>query len=184
MAPDCISEEVAERARRVRLIVLDSDGVLTDGRIIMSSDGSETRAFDVRDGFGIRMGQHAGLDFGIISGRRSQVLERRAAELDIDELHQKVLDKVTCLRAMLERRELPPEAVCYVGDDWIDLPAMRLAGLAVAPADAQPAVREAAHFVTGRDGGRGAVREAVEVVLRSTGKWEEVTRRFLDPDHT
>jgi 3-deoxy-D-manno-octulosonate 8-phosphate phosphatase (KDO 8-P phosphatase) len=172
-----------ERAARVQLIVLDSDGVLTDGRIIMNSDGTETRAFHVTDGFGIRMGQKAGLRFAVISGRRSDVLAQRAADLGIDELHQGIFDKAGCLREITARLGIPPAAVCFVGDDLIDLPAMRLAGFAAAPADAQPAVRDAAHVVTGRGGGRGAVREVVDLVLRAGGRWDAAMRDFVGPGH-
>jgi len=177
-----ITAENEKRAGKIRLIVLDSDGVLTDGRIVMNSDGSETRAFHVTDGFGIRMGQRAGLRFAVVSGRRSEVLARRAAELGIDELHQRILDKATCLTEILERLGMPAEAACFVGDDLIDLPAMRLAGFSAAPADAQPLVREAAHFITERDGGRGAVREVVDVVLRANGSWGAAMQDYLDPD--
>ena len=175
------SPELKERAARVRLIVLDSDGVLTDGRIVLCSDGSETRSFDVTDGFGIRIGQKAGLAFAIVSGRRSEVLARRAAELDIHELHQRILDKAGCVQGILERVGIPAEAACFVGDDLIDLPAMRIVGLAAAPANAQSAVQEMAHFVSGRDGGRGAVREVIELVLRSGGKWDDAVQRFVGP---
>jgi len=177
-----IGAEILERASRIRLIVLDADGVLTDGRIIMSSDGAEARAFDVTDGFGIRLGAQAGLLFGIVSGRRSEVLTRRAADLRIDELHQGILDKAGCLREILARRALSPAETCFVGDDIIDLPPMRLAGLAAAPASAREEVRETAHFVSGRAGGRGAVRDVVELVLRATGKWEAALQDFLGPD--
>ncbi len=171
-----------ERAGKVRLVLLDVDGVLTDGRIYVTSDGQDSRAFDVTDGHGIVMGRHAGLQFGIVSGRRSAVVGLRAAELQIEELHQRVLDKAACVREILERRELPPEAVCFVGDDLIDVPAMRMAGFAVAPSDAVPEVRQRAHYVTGRGGGRGAVREVVELILRASNKWNGVTARYFDPD--
>jgi 3-deoxy-D-manno-octulosonate 8-phosphate phosphatase (KDO 8-P phosphatase) len=177
-----LTVETEKLAEKVRLIVLDSDGVLTDGRIVMNSDGTETRAFHVTDGFGIRMGQRAGLRFAVVSGRRSEVLARRAAELGIDELHQKIFDKATCLTEILERLGLPAEAACFVGDDLIDLPAMRLAGFSAAPADAQPLVRDAAHFITERAGGRGAVREVVDVILRAGGRWSDAMRDYLDAD--
>ena len=167
-----------ERAGRVELILVDSDGVLTDGRIYMSSDGSEFRAFDVTDGHGIRMGQQAGLEFGIISGRTSEVLARRASELDIEELHQRVIDKLERFREIIERRQLAEESICFVGDDLIDLPVMRRVGLAVAPANARPEVLESAHYVTERAGGRGALREVIDLVLRATGKWDTVARRY------
>jgi len=160
----------------VRLILLDSDGVLTDGRIQMSSDGEESRSFYVRDGLGIRMGQHAGLAFGILSGRQSRVVAQRASELEIAEVHQGVLNKADCFRDVVRRLEIPPEAVCFVGDDLIDVPAMRLAGFAAAPADAASEAREVAHYVTDREGGRGAVREVVDLVLRASGSWDSAVK--------
>jgi 3-deoxy-D-manno-octulosonate 8-phosphate phosphatase (KDO 8-P phosphatase) len=172
-----LNSETLERAGRVRLILLDVDGVLTDGRIHMSSNGDEGRSFFVRDGLGIRMGQVAGLEFGILSGRESEVVARRAAELRITELHQRVHYKADCFREVVERLGIPADAVCFVGDDLIDVPAMRLAGFAVAPADAAPETLEAAHYVTQCEGGRGAVREVVDLVLRASGKWEAVLER-------
>jgi 3-deoxy-D-manno-octulosonate 8-phosphate phosphatase (KDO 8-P phosphatase) len=173
-----LDDEISRLAAAVRLIVVDSDGVLTDGRITMSSDGSETRSFNVTDGLGIRLAQKVGLLFGVISGRRSEVLARRAAELELDEIHQGIHDKAGCMTEILERRGLAPEAVCFVGDDLIDLPAMRMVGLAAAPADARPEVREAADFVTPSDGGRGSVRDVIDLVLRARGKWDEATARY------
>ena len=163
-----------ERARRVRLVLLDVDGVLTDGRLLYYSDGSEGRAFFVRDGMAIRVGREAGLLFGIISGRQSEVVTRRAAELGIGEVHQGVYNKVERFEEIAERLALTAEAVCFVGDDLIDVPLMRRVGFAAAPADAAPEAREAAHFVATRGGGLGAVREVVEFVLRADGRWDEV----------
>ena len=173
------SAEVLDRARRVRLVLLDSDGVLTDGRIIVTSDGAEARSFDVRDGHGIRMGQAAGLLFGVISGRESSALTLRAQELDFDEIHQRVHDKLGLVRELVARRGLEPGDVCFVGDDLIDIAAMRYCGLAIAPADAIEQVREVAQVVTEREGGRGAVREVVELLLRASGSWNEVTARYF-----
>lgn len=173
------SAEVLERAARIRLVLLDSDGVLTDGRIIVSSDGTEARSFDVRDGLGIRLGQGAGLSFGVISGRESGALTARAQDLGFDEVHQGVHDKLGRVREILDRRGLEPGAVCFVGDDLIDVAAMRYCGLAIAPADAMEEVREVAHLVTERPGGRGAVREVVEMLLRAGGSWDEVTARYF-----
>jgi 3-deoxy-D-manno-octulosonate 8-phosphate phosphatase (KDO 8-P phosphatase) len=177
-----ISTEVRERAARIRLIVLDSDGVLTDGRIILSADGMEARAFDVTDGFGIRMAQKAGITFAIVSGRRSEVVEGRARDLHVSEVHQRVWDKRSCVEEIRQRLGLPADEVCFVGDDLIDLPAMREAGLAAAPSSARPEVAEAAHYVAGRAGGRGAVREIVDLILRASGRWEDAARPFLDPE--
>lgn len=174
--------DISARASKVKLVLLDSDGVLTDGRIIMSSDGQDVRAFDVRDGHGIRMGQQAGLLFGVISGRESRALAERAAELQFDEVHQRVLDKLGRAKEILDRRGLAFESTCFMGDDLIDLRVMRRCGFAVAPADAVPEVREAAHYVTAREGGRGAVREVIDLVLRANGKWDDVTARYLSED--
>jgi 3-deoxy-D-manno-octulosonate 8-phosphate phosphatase (KDO 8-P phosphatase) len=167
-----VSSETLQRAGKVRLVLLDVDGVLTDGRIQMSSSGEESRSFYVRDGLGIRLAQRAGLAFGIVSGRKSQLVDQRAAELGITEIHQQVSDKASRFREIVQRLEIPAEAVCFVGDDLIDVPAMRLAGFAAAPVDAAPETLEVAHYVTEREGGRGAVREVVDLVLRASGTWD------------
>ena len=173
------SAEVLDRARQVRLVLLDSDGVLTDGRIIVTSDGAEARSFDVRDGHGIRMGQAAGLSFGVISGRESRALTARAEELGFEEIHQGVHDKLGLVRELVAGRGLEPRAVCFVGDDLIDIAAMRYCGLAVAPADAIEEVRDVAQLVTEREGGRGAVREVIDMLLRASGSWDKVTARYF-----
>jgi 3-deoxy-D-manno-octulosonate 8-phosphate phosphatase (KDO 8-P phosphatase) len=175
-----VSAEVRERAGRIRVVLLDVDGVLTDGRILMGSSGDDGRCFHSRDGLGMRLGQQAGLTFGIISGRRSEVVAGRASELDITEIHQGVLDKIACLEKILARLDVADDAICYIGDDLVDVPVMRRVGFAAAPSDAAPEAREAADYVTASAGGRGAVREVVDVLLRSSGKWKEVTKRFLE----
>jgi 3-deoxy-D-manno-octulosonate 8-phosphate phosphatase (KDO 8-P phosphatase) len=174
-----ISKDNIARAGKIRLILLDSDGVLTDGGITLCSDGCEIRSFHVHDGFGIRLARQAGLTLGIISGRASPVLEKRAAELGITEVHQRVLDKAGRLDDMLERFDMTAEEVCFIGDDLIDLAVMQRVGFAAAPSDAQPAVKEAAHYVAEHGGGKGAVREVIEIVLRASGKWDEALQRFL-----
>jgi 3-deoxy-D-manno-octulosonate 8-phosphate phosphatase (KDO 8-P phosphatase) len=175
-----LDPDTTRRAAEVKLILLDVDGVLTDGRIHLTSNGEEGRSFDVRDGMGIRLGQLAGLEFGILSGRESTVVQRRADELRITELHQRVRHKADRFREVVERLGIPADAVCFVGDDIIDVPAMRLAGFAAAPADAAPEAREIAHYVTGCAGGRGAVREVVDLVLRAGGKWDGVLKRCFN----
>ena len=175
---DDVSPAVLERAARVRLILLDVDGVLTDGSLHLASGGAEGRSFYVRDGLAIRLGQRAGLTFGIVSGRGSPVVDERAAELGITEVHQREHDKDRRLLEIGERLGVAASAVCFVGDDLIDVPAMRLAGLAAAPADAAGEAIESAHYVTRCAGGRGAVREVIELVLRASSKWDEVTASF------
>lgn len=171
--------DVAERASRIEWVLMDSDGVLTDGKIWMSSDGEELRSFHVRDGHGIRMGQRGGLSFGIISGRESKVVNRRAEELDIQEVHQRVWDKLARYEELSDRLGLSDEAVCYIGDDLVDLPVLRRVGLAAAPADADADVLAACHWVSRHPGGCGAVRELVELLLRARGSWPAVTERYF-----
>ncbi len=171
--------DVVERARRVRVVMMDVDGVMTDGRILFLSNGVDGRSFHSVDGHGIRMGQRGGLRFAIVSGRRSEAVAIRARELDIAEVHQGVTDKPACCLEILERAGLREENACFIGDDLVDVPVMRRVGLAVAPADAQPEAREAAHWVTSRKGGRGAVREVIDLLLRAAGTWDQVTRAYL-----
>jgi 3-deoxy-D-manno-octulosonate 8-phosphate phosphatase (KDO 8-P phosphatase) len=172
-------QEVLERASKISLVLMDVDGVLTDGRILMYSDGTEGRAFCIQDGHGIRMGQRGGLMFGILSGRESRVVTDRAEELYITEVHQGLFDKIQRYEEILERFQIPSEAVCYIGDDLVDVPVMRRVGLAVAPADAEDGAKDAAHWVTRRRGGEGAVRDLVDLILRAKGKWAAVTERYF-----
>jgi 3-deoxy-D-manno-octulosonate 8-phosphate phosphatase (KDO 8-P phosphatase) len=175
-----LSPETRERAARIRVVLMDVDGVLTDGCIYMGSQGDDGRCFHSRDGVGVRLGQRGGLTFGIVSGRRSEAVAGRASELDIGEVHQGIRDKSACLDGILHRLDVADDAVCFVGDDLVDVPVMRRVGLAAAPSDAAPEVREIADYVTASAGGRGAVREVVDVILRASGKWKEVTQPFFE----
>lgn len=189
MAPDqsrvCVRPEVAReverRAAAIEILLLDVDGVMTDGAIVIDDHGVETKAFHVRDGSGIKLWQRAGKLAAIITGRTSHVVEVRAAELGIKGVRQAVRDKREALCELLETASLAPHQACFVGDDLPDLPAMRRAGLAVAVADACPEVLAAAHYVTRAAGGRGAVREVVELLLRAQNRWTALLREF-DPD--
>ncbi|HKP11369.1 MAG TPA: HAD hydrolase family protein, partial [Blastocatellia bacterium] len=167
------TEDIFERARRVRLLILDCDGVLTDGRIIMLPGGDETKVFDVKDGHAIVMMHRAGIRSAIISGRQSSVVRQRAKELGIAHLHEMAWVKTGAYEEVLAEEGLTDEAVCYVGDDVVDIPLLRRAGLAIAVADAVAEVKQFAHLVTARAGGRGAVREVIEMILQAQGKWEE-----------
>jgi len=168
-----------ERAKRVRLLLLDVDGVMTDGRLGFAGAGWEFMFFYARDGIGIKLLQRAGLRVGILSGRKAKVVELRARELGIDLLLQKIQDKAQGLEAVLRRERLRPDQVCYVGDDLVDLPVLLEVGLAVAVADAVPEVKAAAHFVTRKPGGRGAVREICEGILKAQGRWTAGIQRFF-----
>ena len=154
-----------ERARRVRLLVLDVDGVLTDGRLHITAQGEETKVFHVRDGSGIVAVQRAGIAVAIISGRDSRAVTRRAEELGILHVRQGVTDKRAALDALLQQLQLTEDALACVGDDTPDLPMLERAALAVAVADAHPTARAAAHWITAAAGGHGAVREVCDLLL-------------------
>ena len=162
-------DAVLERARRIQLLVLDVDGVLTDGRLHLSAAGEEIKVFHVRDGSGLVAAQRAGITVAIISGRDSGAVTRRAAELGIRHVRQGVSDKGTELDRLLAELGVAAEHTACVGDDTPDLPMLRRAGLGVAVADAHPALREAAHWITPSNGGQGAVREVCDLLLSTRG---------------
>ncbi len=159
-----------ERAREVRLAIFDVDGVLTDGTIYIGAQGEAFKAFNIQDGHGVKMLQAAGIATAIISGRSSEAVTRRAQELGIEHVVQGSPDKVASLEALLAKVGLEPRQCAFVGDDLPDLAVMKRCGYAVAVANAVDAVKEAAHYVTRSHGGRGAVREVCELLLRSQGK--------------
>ena len=158
--------EAGLRAARVRLVVLDVDGVLTDGRLYMGAGGEALKVFDVRDGHGVRLLREAGLGVALLSSRASAIVERRASELDIDTVLQGERDKLAALERLLAARGVAAAECAYMGDDWPDLPVMARVGFAAAVGDAAPEVRRAAHWIAQADGGRGAVRALAEYVLR------------------
>jgi 3-deoxy-D-manno-octulosonate 8-phosphate phosphatase (KDO 8-P phosphatase) len=173
------SEDILKRARRIRLVVMDVDGVLTDGAIILS-DVSESRNFSVRDGMGISVARHAGLRFAVITGGRSAAVERRAADMKIDIVELQCTGKRTALEAMCAAEGLDISASAFIGDDWIDLPAMQVCGLSVAPANAPYDIRREAHIVTSATGGHGAVREFLEWLLDAQGGWAAAATRWVE----
>jgi len=166
---------------RIRLLLLDVDGVLTDGRVIIDNNGVEAKAFNIKDGHGMKLIQRAGIRVGIITGRSSQVVEFRARELGIDILHQGAKDKLTPYRQILAAEGLTDAEVAYVGDDLIDLPILQRVGYAVAVADAVAEIKPYVDYVTQLPGGYGAVREVCDQLLRGRGAWEDVTRRYFAP---
>lgn len=173
-----IPPELHQRCQKVRMLLMDVDGVLTDGGITCDSDGKEIKTFHVRDGLGIKLWMKAGKWAGIVSGRSSPVVKRRAAELGITALVQGADDKRPAFARLLGEYHLSADAVCYVGDDLPDLPLIRQAGVGVAVADACEEARRAAHYVTQAAGGKGAVRELIELLLKAQGLWAEVLGRF------
>ena len=167
-----------DRCKNIELILSDVDGVMTDGGIIFDNEGIETKRFHVRDGLGIKLWQRAGFHFGFLTARSSHIVKLRAGELGVDLLRQGSEDKYPVTCQIMAELELDADKVCYIGDDLQDLPVMRHVGWSVAVADAAEEVRAAADYVTEREGGRGAVRETVEAVLKAKGLWEDVVRRF------
>ncbi|MDX8402202.1 MAG: HAD-IIIA family hydrolase [Mariprofundaceae bacterium] len=163
-----------EAARAVRLLILDVDGVMTDGAIVMDGQGGEFKAFHVRDGHGIKLLQRAGIDIAIITGRSSAVVAQRAADLGIQHVMQGCLDKRKALDALLASTSLDAGACAMMGDDVLDLPPMRVCGLALAPADAHAAVLAEADWIADHAGGRGAIRQAAEGLILAQGAWEAV----------
>jgi 3-deoxy-D-manno-octulosonate 8-phosphate phosphatase (KDO 8-P phosphatase) len=172
-------DSLRSRILPVRLMIFDVDGVLTDGRIIYQDDGSEIKAFDVKDGHGIKLLQRVGIEVALITGRYCRAVEHRAVALGIGRLHQNVHNKVEAYEKILAETGLKDEEVGYMGDDLIDIPVMRRVGFAVAVADATPHVMPYAHYVAQAQGGRGACREVCEMILHVRGLWEEVTRRYF-----
>jgi 3-deoxy-D-manno-octulosonate 8-phosphate phosphatase (KDO 8-P phosphatase) len=170
---------IEQRAARVKLLLLDCDGVLTDGRFTLREGGDEYKAFHTRDGQGLALLHRAGLQSGIISGRSSSSVTRRALELGIRFIRQGESDKLKVFQEILAASGVPPEATAYVGDDLPDIPLLRRVGLAVAVADATPETRAAAHYVTQLAGGRGAVREVTDLILQTQGRWSELLKPYL-----
>lgn len=171
--------QIIDRARKIKLLVLDCDGVLTDGRIILLPDGDETKSFDVKDGHAMVMAQRAGLKIAIISGRKSSVVRARAKELGVAHLHEMAWVKKDPYEKILAEEGLRDDEICYVGDDVVDIPLLRRAGLGVAVADAVEETKQNSHLVTERGGGKGAVREVIELILKAQDKWDEALSRYL-----
>ncbi len=172
------SDDAYERAKKVKMVVFDVDGVMTDGRIVLDEEGTESKFFNVRDGHGIKMLVRAGIQSAIITGRSSKVVEYRGKELGIQYIRQGALNKAEVMGLLLKETGVWPEEAAFMGDDLVDIPAMMLAGLAAAPSDAVSEIIECAHVITDLEGGRGAVRELCEFILKSKELWEEIVKRY------
>jgi len=172
--------EIERRAARVKLLLMDCDGVLTDGRITLLDNGDEEKGFHTRDGHGLVLLHRAGLQSGIISGRTSRAVERRARDLGITHVRQGTWNKVKDFEEVLEAAKVSEHEVGFIGDDVIDIPLMRRAMLGVAVADASEETRAFAHYVTRLPGGFGAVREVCELILKAQGRWRELMKRYTE----
>ena len=172
-------KDILERAARIRLLIFDVDGVLTDGSLFVGDDGQEYKAFHSQDGHGIKMLQQYGVEIAIITGRTSRVVEHRMANLGITHVYQGRLEKLPAFEELTRQLSVDPEDTAYVGDDVVDLPIMRRVGLAIAVQDAHPLVKQHAHWQTPRAGGRGAARDVCELLLEAQGNLQQAMERYL-----
>lgn len=175
-----MKENTLKKAKKVKLLVLDVDGVLSDGTIIYDSEGKELKSFCARDGAGIVYLKRCGIEVAILSGRETESVNVRAEELGISEVKQGVRRKLDVLSDILERYGVNLAETAYMGDDLMDLPALKRVGFRAAPRDAVPEVRRIADVVTKAGGGKGAVRELAELILKAQGKWKQVTAKYRE----
>ncbi len=169
---------VNQRAKRVKMLILDIDGVMTDGRIIYDSRGNELKCFNVQDGMGFVLLGQAGIKAALITAKGSKAVLRRARDIGAVELRQNTIDKLTAFRQILKKYNFKNSNICSIGDDLLDLPLIKRAGLGVAVANACSEAKRAAHYITKQEGGKGAVREVIEIILRAQNKWHKLTRKY------
>jgi len=168
-----------DKLKRIRLLLLDVDGVMTDGRIIYDADGREIKGFHVRDGLGIRLAMRAGIKVGVVTGRRSEALLHRCRNLGIELIYAGVGDKAALLDPIVVQTAVSAQNIAFAGDDLVDLPLMRKIGLSIAVADAHEIVKAHADLITSAPGGAGAVREICEALLKSRGLWEAILKEYF-----
>ncbi|HOX54643.1 MAG: HAD-IIIA family hydrolase [Candidatus Omnitrophica bacterium] len=170
---------IQDKARKVKLLILDVDGVLTDGKIVMDEKGKQLKFFDVQDGLGVVLLKRAGINTIILSARYSRVVSHRAKDIKIFKAYQNCDDKLLTYHKILKQMKLKNESVCFIGDELIDIPVLKRAGLSVAVANAAPEAKRAADYITKKKGGDGAVREIIELILKSQGKWDKVISKYF-----
>jgi len=175
---DILSQELKQRIQKVRVFIVDIDGVLTDGRLIFGNYGDELKFFDVQDGLGMVLLKSSGMKTVMLTSRKSKINQKRAKELGVDKLYQEAGDKLKVYEKILKRFKVAADQTCYVGDDLIDLPVLSRVGFAAAVDNAVPEVKQRSHYVSSRAGGRGAVREIADLVLKAQDKWESATERY------
>ena len=178
MADRVVDEFLNAKIRAVNLLVLDVDGVMTDGKIIIDDNGREIKNFDVKDGHGLKILMKYDIDVVLLTGRRSAVVEHRARDLGIREVHQGILNKLEVFEEIVQKRSLRIENIAFIGDDIVDIPLLKKVGFSVAVADAAEDVKKSVDYVTKKRGGDGAVREVCELILEAQGKWVDVAKRY------
>jgi len=179
MLNDSVKEELRKKAGKVKLLLLDVDGVLTDGRIIYDSRGRDMKFFDVHDGLGVYALRKAGIKTVLITAKGSRAIRPRARDMRVEEVFENISPKSAVLDKILKRYKVDVTEICFVGDDLVDLCLMKKVGFPIAVFNAAPEVKQAASYITLKEGGRGAVREVTELILKSQGKWQE-TLGFYD----
>lgn len=173
-------KDIIDKAKAIKILLIDIDGVMTDGRIVYGIYGDELKFFDVQDGFGITLLNRAGIKSVIITANKSRIVKIRAKDLRIAKAYQGYIDKVVPFNNVLKRFKVSPEEICFVGDDLIDIPVLRRVGLAIAVPNAVEEVKSKAHYITSKGGGRGAVREVCDIILKAQGKWQEAAGRYFE----
>jgi 3-deoxy-D-manno-octulosonate 8-phosphate phosphatase (KDO 8-P phosphatase) len=168
-----------EKARAIKLLILDVDGVLTDGKIVYADRGEELKCFDVKDGHGIKLLLRAGIEVALVTGRKSAAVEHRAQDLGINLVFQKALNKIEAYEELRATQKLRDEELCVMGDDLPDLPILRKCGFSVAVPDSVDEVKREVDYVTNKEAGKGAVREVCEIILKAQGLWGRVTARYF-----
>lgn len=181
MKPKKIPAAIVRRAKKIRLIAMDVDGVLTGGEIINPDTGGEVKFWNVKDGMGFYLVRrcNAGIKLAWITGRKSKQVADRARDMKIDILYQACMSKRATLEEIMQKNGLKPEEVAYIGDDVVDIPVLRIVGLAVSPADGLPEAQEAAHYITSVPGGKGVFREVSDIILKAQGLWRSATEGYI-----
>ena len=173
-----IEESVLNKTKKIKLLLLDVDGVLTDGRIIYDSRGRDTKFFDVHDGLGVYLLKKAGIKTILITAKGSKAIRPRARDMRVEEIFENISPKTAALDKILNKYKVSLDEVCFVGDDLVDLGLMKKVGFSIAVFNAAPEIKQAADYITQREGGRGAVREVAELILKSQSRWEEAIKSY------
>lgn len=178
-----LKKKIREKLKKIKILILDVDGVLTDGKIVMDYKGRELKNFDVRDGHGLILLQRYCIKVVLLTGRKSDVVISRARDLGITEVYQRALNKKEIFEKILHKHNISAEAAAFLGDDIVDIPVLKRVGFSAAVADALDVVKKSVDYVTKSDGGQGAVREVCELILQAQGRWPEIAARYEFQEH-